>query len=189
MILIQLVLNGLLLGGIYALISIGLTLIFGVVRVINFAHGELLMISMYISYFSFSLLGLNPYLSLLIAVPLMFLLGMIFDQLIIRPLREAPSHMQIFATVGTSIFLLNAALFLFSGDYQSVNMPFAKEIVHVKAISFTYSKMIIFLTAVLVSVCLHLWLKFTDTGKQVRAIAQDRMAAKLMGSISTGSTW
>ena len=116
MILLQLVINGLLLGGIYALISIGLTLIFGVVRVINFAHGEFLMLSMYVTYFCYSLFGLNPYLSLLIGVPLMFLAGMAIDQIIIRPLRDAPSYMQVFATVGLSIVLLNLALFLFSGD-------------------------------------------------------------------------
>ena len=181
MILLQLILNGLLLGGIYALISIGLTLIFGVIRVINFAHGELLMISMYISYFSFALFGLNPYVSLLVCVPLMFIFGVLIDQMIIRPLREAPSYMQIFATVGTSIFLLNLALFLFSGDYQSINMPFAKLTVHMGPVSFTYAKMIIFGTAILVSVGLYGWLTYTDTGKQVRAIAQDKMAARLVG--------
>ena len=100
MILLQLIVNGLLLGGIYALISIGLTLIFGVVRVINFAHGEFLMLSMYITYFSYTFLGMNPYLSLVVGVPLMFLAGMAIDQLIIRPLRDAPAYMQVFATVG-----------------------------------------------------------------------------------------
>ncbi len=181
MILLQLIVNGVLLGGIYALISIGLTLIFGVVRVINFAHGEFLMLSMYITYFSYELLGLNPYVSLLIGVPLMFLVGMAIDQLIIRPLRDAPAYMQIFATVGLSIVLLNLALLLFSGDYQSINMPFAKRTVQWGGISLTYAKLIIFCAAILVSACLHLILKFTDTGRQIRAIAQDRMAARLMG--------
>lgn len=181
MILLQLIVNGLLLGGIYALISIGLTLIFGVVRVINFAHGEFLMLSMYITYFSYTYLGLNPYLSLLIGVPLMFLAGMAIDQIIIRPLREAPAYMHVFATVGLSIVLLNLALFLFTGDYQSIHMAFAEKTFHLGSLSLSYAKLIIFFAAILVSVGLFLLLQYTNIGKQIRAIAQDRMAAKLMG--------
>ncbi|MGC1403049.1 MAG: branched-chain amino acid ABC transporter permease [Thermodesulfobacteriota bacterium] len=181
MILLQLIVNGLLLGGIYALISIGLTLIFGVVRVINFAHGEFLMLSMYITYFSYTFLGLNPYLSLIIGIPLMFLAGMAIDQLIIRPLREAPAYMQVFATVGLSIVLLNLALFLFSGDYQSIHMPFAEKTLHLGVLSLSYAKLVIFFSAILVSIALYLLLKYTNLGKQIRAIAQDKMAAKLVG--------
>ncbi|MEW6529836.1 MAG: branched-chain amino acid ABC transporter permease [Thermodesulfobacteriota bacterium] len=181
MILLQIIVNGLLLGGIYALISIGLTLIFGVVRVINFAHGEFLMLSMYVAYFSYFFLGLNPYLSLIINVPLMFVLGVATDQLIIRPLRNAPSYMQIFATVGLSIVLLNSALFFFTGDYQSINMPFAKKTLVLGGIALSYSRLVIFFSALLVSIGLFLFLQKTDMGKQIRAIAQDRMAAQLMG--------
>jgi branched-chain amino acid transport system permease protein len=181
MILLQLIVNGLLLGGIYALISIGLTLIFGVVRVINFAHGEFLMLSMYITYFSYTFLGLNPYLSLIIGIPLMFLAGMAIDQVIIRPLREAPAYMQVFATVGLSIVLLNMALFLFTGDYQSIHMPFAEKTLHLGVLSLSYAKLVIFFSAILVSITLFLLLKYTNLGKQIRAIAQDRMAAKLVG--------
>jgi branched-chain amino acid transport system permease protein len=181
MILLQLIVNGLLLGGIYALISIGLTLIFGVVRVINFAHGEFLMLSMYITYFSYTFLGLNPYLSLVIGIPLMFLAGMAIDQLIIRPLREAPAYMQVFATVGLSIVLLNLALFLFTGDYQSIHMPFAEKTLHLGVLSLSYAKLVIFFSAILVSIALFLLLKYTNLGKQIRAIAQDKMAAKLVG--------
>jgi branched-chain amino acid transport system permease protein len=181
MILIQILVNGLLLGGIYALISIGLTLIFGVVRVVNFAHGEFLMISMYISYYSYALLGLNPYWSLVINFPLMFVIGMGMDQIIIRPLRNAPSYMQVFATVGLSILLINLALFIFSGDYRAIDMPFAKKIVQVGGIYLNYPRLIIFSATVLITILIYLFLKNTDTGKQIRAIAQDRTAARLMG--------
>lgn len=181
MIFIQLLVNGLLLGGIYALISIGLTLIFGVVRVINFAHGEFLMISMYISYYSYSLLGLNPYWSLLINLPLMFVIGMGTDQIIIRPLRNAPAYMQVFATVGLSILLINLALFIFTGDYRAIDLPFAKKVVQVGGIFLNYPRLVIFCAAVLINVFIYLFLKNTDIGKQIRAIAQDRTAARLMG--------
>jgi branched-chain amino acid transport system permease protein len=173
--------NGLLLGGIYALISIGLTLIFGVVRVINFAHGEFLMISMYISYYCYSLLGLNPYWSLLINFPLMFVIGMGMDQIIIRPLRNAPAYMQVFATVGLSILLINLVLFIFTGDYRAIDLPFAKKVVQVGGIYLNYPRLIIFSATVLITVLLYLFLKNTDIGKQIRAIAQNRTAARLMG--------
>lgn len=181
MILLQIIVNGLLLGGIYALISMGLTLIFGVVRVINFAHGEFLMLSMYVAYFCNSLLGLNPYESLIINVPLMFFAGVVTDQIIIRPLRDAPSYMQIFATVGLSIVLLNSALFFFTGDYHSINMPFARKTLVLGGIAVNYARLVIFFSALVVSVGLYLFLQNTDMGKQIRAIAQDRMAARLMG--------
>jgi branched-chain amino acid transport system permease protein len=181
MIFIQILVNGLLLGGIYALISIGLTLIFGVVRVINFAHGEFLMISMYISYYCYSLLGLNPYWSLLINFPLMFVIGMGMDQIIIRPLRNAPAYMQVFATVGLSILLINLVLFIFTGDYRAIDLPFAKKVVQVGGIYLNYPRLIIFSATVLITVLLYLFLKNTDIGKQIRAIAQNRTAARLMG--------
>jgi branched-chain amino acid transport system permease protein len=181
MIFLQLLVNGLLLGGIYALLSIGLTLIFGVVRVINFAHGEFLMISMYISYFCYALLGLNPYWSLLINFPLMFLIGMGMDQAIIRPLRNAPSYMQVFATVGLSILLINLALFVFTGDYRAIDLPFAKQVVQVGGIYLNYPRIIIFSSTVAITILIYLFLKNTDLGKQIRAIAQNRTAARLMG--------
>ena len=103
--LIQLTINGLLQGGIYSLISIGLTLIFGVTRIVNFAHGEFLMIAMYGTFFLFQLGGIDPYLSLLIVTPLLFVLGLISERLVIHPILNAPSFMQIFATVGLSVAL------------------------------------------------------------------------------------
>ncbi|MBU4278286.1 MAG: branched-chain amino acid ABC transporter permease [Proteobacteria bacterium] len=181
MVFLQVLINGLFLGGVYALISLGLTLIFGVVRVINFAHGEILMISMYASFFCFSVLGLNPYLSLIIVIPGMFLVGMLIDQVIIRPIRNAPSYMQIFATVGLSVVLINLALVFFSGDYRSINLAFAKQVVHMGDIGISLSRLIVFISAIAVAWLVWLFLDRTDMGKQIRAIAQDRDAARLMG--------
>ena len=181
MILIQILVNGLLLGGIYALLSIGLTLIFGVVRVINFAHGEFLMISMYIAYFFYAFFGWNPYWSLIINFPLMFLLGMATDQLLIRPLRNAPSYMQVFATVGLSILLINLALFIFSGDYRAIDLPFAKKVIQLWGIYLNYPRLIIFSSSIGITLLIYLFLQNTDIGKQIRAIAQNRTAARIMG--------
>ncbi|MBU4567097.1 MAG: branched-chain amino acid ABC transporter permease [Desulfarculus sp.] len=181
MVFLQVLINGLFLGGVYALISLGLTLIFGVIRVINFAHGEILMISMYASFFCFSILGLNPYLSLIIVIPGMFLVGVLIDQVIIRPIRNAPSYMQIFATVGLSVVLINLALVFFSGDYRSINLAFAKQVVHMGDIGISLSRFIVFISAIAVAWLVWLFLDKTDMGKQIRAIAQDRDAARLMG--------
>jgi branched-chain amino acid transport system permease protein len=139
------------------------------------------MISMYISYYSYSLLGLNPYWSLLINFPFMFVIGMGMDQIIIRPLRNAPAYMQVFATVGLSILLINLALFIFTGDYRAIDLPIAKKVVQVGGIYLNYPRLVIFSAAVLITVLIYLFLKKTDIGKQIRAIAQDRTAARLMG--------
>lgn len=181
MVLLQVLINGLLLGGVYALISLGLTLIFGVIRIINFAHGEILMLSMYLSYFCFAMLGLNPYVSLLIVIPVMFIAGVLVDQVIIRPIRNAPSYMQIFATVGLSVVLINLALAVFTGDYRSINLPFSREVMHIGPLTLSYARLIVFAAAIAVSWLLFLFLGKTDLGKQIRAIAQDRVAARLMG--------
>ncbi|WP_054033047.1 branched-chain amino acid ABC transporter permease [Desulfatitalea tepidiphila] len=181
MVLLQVLINGLFLGGVYALISLGLTLIFGVIRIINFAHGEILMISMYVSYFCFTILDLNPYVSMIIVLPVMFIIGVFIDQVIIRPIRNAPSYMQIFATVGLSVVLINLALSLFTGDYRSINMAFSKEVLQVGSISLSYARMIVFAAAIGVAWILFLFLGKTDLGKQIRAIAQDRDAVRLMG--------
>lgn len=118
---IQLVLNGLLLGGAYAIISIGLTLIFGVVRVVNFAHGELLMIGMYAVYLASINLGLHPYASAVPVAILLFAIGATIQRFIIQPLLKADPHIQIFATVGVSTALLNLGLMLFGADVLRVS--------------------------------------------------------------------
>jgi branched-chain amino acid transport system permease protein len=125
--LIQLTINGLLQGGIYSLISIGLTLIFGVTRVVNFAHGEFLMLAMYATFFLFQMSGMDPYFSLLVVTPLLFVLGLVAERLVIHPILNAPSFMQIFSTVGLSVALQNAALFFWTADYRSVKTAYSTE--------------------------------------------------------------
>jgi branched-chain amino acid transport system permease protein len=119
-ILAQVAVSGILLGGVYALISIGLTLIFGVLRVINFAHGEFLMIAMYASFWLFSRYGLDPYGSIVLVVVLLFLVGLVIQFLVIRPILNASASMQIAATVGLSILLQNLALVTMTANYRSV---------------------------------------------------------------------
>jgi branched-chain amino acid transport system permease protein len=178
---LQLTINGLLQGGIYSLISIGLTLIFGVTRIVNFAHGEFLMLAMYATFFLFQFVGIDPYLSLLIVTPLLFVLGLCSERLVIHPILNAPSFMQIFATVGLSIALQNAALFFWTADYRSVKTTYAGMMVPAGEFLISFARLMAFWAAVVISYGVFLYLKKTYTGKAIRAVAQNRTAATLMG--------
>ena len=178
---VQLLINGLLLGGIYALISIGLTLIFGVLEIINFAHGEFLMIGMYLTYILFHFAGIDPYLSLLIIIPLSFVLGLGVQKTIIQPLLDAPPLNQIFATIGLSLILQNLALWIFKADYLTVKTTYASKNLFLGDLIFNVPRLIAFFLAIGIIVMLFLFLKNTYTGMAIRALAQQRRAAMLMG--------
>src|SRR5262245_53539261 len=120
----QLVFSGILIGGIYALTSIGLTLIFGVLRVVNFAHGEFLMLAMYGAWAMSTLLGFNPYTAALAIVPAMFLFGIVVHRLIINPALDKPHLVVVFATMGLSIFMQNVALMMMTADLWDVKPVF-----------------------------------------------------------------
>ena len=178
---IQLIINGLLLGGIYALISIGLTLIFGVVEIINFAHGEFLMLSMYGSYWLFQLYGVDPYVSLLMVIPTFFLIGWAVQRIIIQPIIDAPPLNQIFATVGVSLVLQNVALFLWKADYRTVRTVYSGLSLKTAGLMISFPRLVAFFLALALIAGLLKFLKRTYTGKAIRAIAQQRRAAMLMG--------
>jgi len=178
---IQLIINGLLLGGIYALISIGLTLIFGVVEIINFAHGEFLMLSMYGSYWLFQLYGVDPYVSLLMVIPTFFLIGWAVQRIIIQPIIDAPPLNQIFATVGVSLVLQNVALFLWKADYRTVRTAYSGLSLKTAGLMISFPRLVAFFLALALIAGLLTFLKRTYTGKAIRAIAQERRAAMLMG--------
>ena len=179
--LIQLTINGLLLGGIYALISIGLTLIFGVLEIINFAHGEFLMLSMYAAYWLFHLYGIDPYLSLLIILPGFFLMGLAVQRINIQPIINAPPLNQIFMTVGLSMVMQNAALFFWKADYRTVRTAYSALTLKTSGLIVSLPRLTAFFLAMTVVAALLIFLKKTYTGKAIRALAQQRRAAMLMG--------
>jgi len=178
---VQLIINGLLLGGIYALVSIGLTLIFGVLEIINFAHGEFLMLGMYASFWLFHLLGVDPYLSLLIVIPSFFLVGLAVQRIIIQPIIDAPPLNQIFATVGLSIVLQNAALFFWKADYRTVRTDYSSLVLKAGDLLISFPRLVAFVLALAMIAALLIFLKKTYTGKAITALAQQRRAAMLMG--------
>ncbi len=177
----QLVVSGLLLGGVYALISIGLTLIFGVLRIVNFAHGEFLMLAMFASYWLFELSRIDPYVSLLLVVPAAFGLGALAYLVVIRHTLGRPHVVQIFATVGLLIALQNLALVLWSPDYRTVRPSYGDATLVLAGIPVAVTKVVAFLVAMLVALGLLAFLRHTYAGKAIRALAQDRTAATLMG--------
>lgn len=178
---LQLIVNGILAGGIYAVIAMGLTLIFGVMNVVNFAHGEILMISMYATFWLNLATGMDPYLSIIIIFPLLFLIGGIIQRILIHPVLNAPHETQIFITLGLLIVLQNLALLLWSPNYRVVRVEYALKVLRLGEINVPLGSLIAFVVALLLTLGLFLFLKKTFIGKAIRAISQDMKSASLMG--------
>jgi branched-chain amino acid transport system permease protein len=180
-ILAQAVVNGLLIGGIYALVSIGVTLIFGVVKIVNFAQGEFVMIGMYISFFLARSLGVDPLLSLLVSMPVLFAVGVLVQHFLIRRVLALGDMPQIFLTFALSLLLMNLALLLFTANYRTVQTAYSELTIHIGPLYFAVAKLLAFVIAMLLSGLLWLFLHATDLGKAMRAAAQNREVAMLMG--------
>jgi branched-chain amino acid transport system permease protein len=177
----QLIVSTLLLGGIYALIAVGLTLIFGVMRVVNFAHGEFLMLGMYLAFWAFALLHFDPYLTLVVSLPLCFAVGWASYRVVMRPIINASHNVQIFTTVGLSIALQNLALVLWTGDARFVRTDYYAVVVRIGGAAFNIAQIVAFGVAVGLTAGLFAFMRWSYTGKVMRATAQDRDASALMG--------
>lgn len=191
-VLLQTLIAGLLLGGLYALIGIGMTLIMGVMKIINLAHGELMMVAMYIAYVLFSTFHIDPYLSVVIAAPALFILGVLLQKYLINPVLKVEAIIpenQVILTVGIGMVLANIATIIFSSDYKSTPVDYATKAWYLTDIwkeaplelSLSMPWSVSFLLAVIITVLLWFFLTKTDMGKSIRATAQDKDAALLMG--------
>ena len=178
---LQSLLSGVLVGGVYALIGIGLTIIFGVMRIINFAHGDLLMVGMYLTYFIFTLLGVDPFLSILISMPLMFLLGAVLQKVFINRVLNALPQNQILLTIGLGLVMSNTAMMLFTSDYKILSTSYSSGSVSLGGVSISTPLLLSFCITAAITAFLYWFLLKTDTGQAIRATAQDRDAAQLMG--------
>lgn len=174
---------GLLIGGLYALIGIGMALVFGVMRIINLAHGDFLMVSMYVSYWFWALSGLDPLLAVFISGPLLFGLGWLIQKYVINHLirSRASEENQILLTFGLALMLQNAAMFAFTSDYRVVRTAYSNASLSVAGMSVSVPLLAAFSIAVVTTAALYLFLTRTRAGQAVRATAQDGDAAKLMG--------
>jgi branched-chain amino acid transport system permease protein len=177
----QAVINGLLIGGIYALVSIGVTLIFGVVKIVNFAQGEFVMIGMYISFFLATQFGVDPVVSLVISMPVLFVVGVLIQHLLIRRVLGQNDMPQIFLTFALSLLIVNLSLMLLTANYRTVHTWYSDEALHLGGLYIPLAKLIAFVLAMLLSGALWLFLHMTDLGKAMRAAAQNRDVAMLMG--------
>lgn len=183
-VLIQTLVSGILIGGIYALIGLGMTLIMGVMKIINLAHGQLMMVAMYITYMLYEYLHLDPYFSLLIAMPALFVLGALIQKFLLNPLLKVDSILpenQVLMTVGLAMVLTEIIRFIFHSDYRSVKTVYSNATLYLSGISFNVPMIVAFGIAVLLSAALFFFLLKTDLGKSVRATAQNKEAAILMG--------
>jgi len=178
---LQSLISGILIGGVYALIGIGLTIIFGVMRVINFAHGDLLMLGMYITFFLFSLLHIDPFVSIVIVIPLMFLYGAFLQKVFINRALNALPQNQILLTIGMGLVMSNTVMLAFTSDYKILSTTYSSSSVTILGISVSEPLFVSFAITVAITAALYWFLYRTDTGQAVRATAQDREAAQLMG--------
>jgi branched-chain amino acid transport system permease protein len=173
--------NGVMLGGLYALVALGLTLIFGVMKVINFAHGSLMMLAMYATFWLASRFGLDPYLALLLTVPAGFVAGYAIQRGVISPVLRAPEHNQLLMTLGLALFLDNLALALFSADPRTLLVGYSQATVPVGPLRLNLPRLLAFGGALLITGLLAAFLKATDLGKALRAAAEERDGAALVG--------
>ncbi|MGB9804990.1 branched-chain amino acid ABC transporter permease, partial [Desulfofundulus sp.] len=181
---LQTIICGILLGAMYALIAIGMTLIMGVMKIINLAHGALVMVGMYITYFCFKEWGIDPYLGMFISMPVLFLIGCIIQKYLINRLVEVDSILpenQVLLTVGIMLVLTETMRLIFKSDYRSVATGYSSSTFFLGDISISIPMTIGFLIAMVFTWLLHLFLTRTDLGRSIRATAQDREAAIYMG--------
>jgi len=177
----QSIISGVLIGGVYALIGIGLTIIFGVMRVINFAHGDIMMIGMYLTYNLFTLIGIDPFASVLITIPLMFLFGGFMQKVFINRVLNSLPQNQILLTIGLGIIMSNTMMLIYTSDYKILTTSYSSSSVNILGISVSEPLFISFIITAAITLMLYWYLLKTDTGQAIRATAQDREAAQLMG--------
>jgi branched-chain amino acid transport system permease protein len=178
---VQAVLNGVLTGSLYALIGMGMALIFGVMRIVNFAHGAFLMIGMYVTFALFDRFGVNPYLGFVVAAAVLFVVGVLTYQLLLRHVAERSDFMQILLTLGIGLILADGAQLVFGADYHKANIPLLEVHLHLGAITLNAPWVVSFAITAALATCMFLFVMKSRFGRALRAIAQNRYAASLMG--------
>lgn len=181
-ILLQAIVNGIMAGGIYALVGMSLNMIFGVMKIVNFCQGEIVMVSMYITYFLYAAFGLDPFAAIPIVAVLMFFIGVFIQNLLItRSIKEDGDQNVLFLTACLGILLSNLALMLFKSDYKTVNSVFANQVVKIGSINVSLPRLISFIILCAATALIFLMLKYTKLGKQIRAVSQNPTGAAVTG--------
>jgi branched-chain amino acid transport system permease protein len=175
------ILNGLTTGAVYALVALGLTLIYGVLHIINFAHGAALMMALYGVYFLKQHLGVDPYLALPVMVPAMFALGYALQRVVINRASHGKDENILLVTLGLSIVLENLALLAFKSDTRTIETPYTLTTIALGPATLALPKLVAFGGALVASALLLWVVRRTDLGRAIRAVAREKQGARLVG--------
>ena len=178
---LQALISGLLIGGVFSLISVGLTLTFGVMKIKNFGHGDFLIIGMYFAFFCYTLLGIDPYIAAAMGVPLFFGIGWVMQKFLIRPVLYAPETIKILVTVGISLCIQNIAVFFFSPDFQTVQVAYGSYTIEFFGARISLSRLAATGLAIVIVIALYQFLMHSRTGRAIRACAEDGDGARAVG--------
>ncbi len=178
---VQSVVSGILTGSLYAMIGIGLTIIFGVMRIINMAHGDMVMLGMFGSFWALTLWKIDPFLSIIIWVPAAFVAGMLAYRFLLKKIVPAGELNTLLYTAGLSLFVANLALFAWTGDYKTIKLDYAVMPLRPFGIAVPIPLAIAFGMAIIITIALYWFMMKTDTGRAIRATSQEPEAAALMG--------
>ncbi len=178
---LQLVIQGILLGGLYGLIAMGLSLIFGVMGVINFAHGPMIVLGMYLSYWILSLFGVSPYLSIPAVALMMFGLGYLIQSSIVNRILDFPEAMQVVPLVSLGLIIENAALLFWGPNHRTANLAISLKSFNIGSSDVDVARLLACGLALAITLAVFAFLKYTDMGKAIRAAADNRTGAVLVG--------
>lgn len=185
---LQATVNGLLHGGLYALVAVGFSLVWGVMNIVNIAHGAFVVVGAYIAWKLQGALGLDPLLGMFVAAGLLFALGYAIQRAFINRVINAPIWMTLLLTFGLELLLVNALIIVFSGDYRSISTTYASGGMDLGPVRVPYGRLLAFVLAIALTVALATFISRTRTGQAIRATGMDRVTARLMG-ISAGHVY
>ena len=179
---LQACVNGLMIGGFYSLMGMGQNIIFGVMKIINFCHGEMLMVGMYLTYVFHAWLGIDPYLAVPLVALAMFLFGAVFQHTLITPSLGTHSFTNLlFLTVGMGVLLTNVAQVIFTSDFRTITTDYSSKILSFGPVTVALPKVVSFGVLIVISIALFFFLKYTPVGKQIRAVSQNPIGAQVVG--------
>lgn len=179
---LQAIANGLMIGGFYALMGMGQNVIFGVMKIINFCHGEMLMVGMYLTFTLCLFLRIDPYMAVPIVAIIMFLLGALLQETLITPSLGTKSFTNLlFLTVGLGTLLQNLALVIFGSSFRTIATSYSTNTVHLGPVTVGLPKLISLIVSMVITVVLFAFLKYTNTGKELRAVSQNAVGAEVVG--------
>lgn len=178
---VQVLINGIVLGGLYACVGMGFSLVYGVLGISNLAHGALLMLGSYVTYWLFTLYGVDPFLSIIPAMAVLFVLGYLMQRLVINRVMGSDVRTTLILTFGFQWLLINVALYIFTGDYRAVSPSYAGEGFNFGSLTLPYARLAVLLIGVASAIALQLFTTRTKVGNAIKAVALNRKGAELCG--------